>query len=244
MRVLAWFLWAASGVCLVAAAVLIMWVLVRDGLTQPEATITTGVLAICAAGVAFLGVHRTIRSNERVNERNRAADAARAQRAELLEVVRDTIAGMFQLTSSLIDLNNSRRAFVLGGPSTEWDEGTYKAAEARLTASWALLAALGQPALATELADLLGHADDCVKLGDEPTASRDERLALIEQWNAPYTEASARMLTALQQLLGDESKVVLPPASWNPPRSKYHRSPDDAEQTAEAVAPDDPAVDE
>ena len=36
-----------------------------------ESDLTTGVLAICAAVVAFLGVHRQIRSNERINEANR-----------------------------------------------------------------------------------------------------------------------------------------------------------------------------
>ncbi|MCQ4118146.1 hypothetical protein [Rhodococcus tibetensis] len=88
----------------------LVWAFALDGLTQPEATIVTGVLAICAAGVAFLGVHRQIRSNERINERNRVAENERAQCAELLEVVRDAIAGMGQLSSSLIDLNNSRHA--------------------------------------------------------------------------------------------------------------------------------------
>lgn len=243
MKAPRWFWWLGA---VVGFGLAVGWVvvLVRGGLTQPEATITTGVLAICAAGVAFLGVHRQIRSNEQINSRNRAAEAARAQRAELLEVVRDTIAGMSQLTSSLIDLNNSRRAFVLDGPPIGWDENTYKAVEARLTASWALLAALGQPALATELGDLLGHANDCVKLGDEPTASRDERLALIERWYAPYTEAWARMLTALQQLLSEESGVVLPPASWNPPGSKYHRPDEGAERAANASAPAAREVDE
>ncbi|WP_143069374.1 hypothetical protein [Rhodococcus maanshanensis] len=212
--------------CVVLGAVLIVWALALDGLTQPEATTTTGVLAICAAGVAFLGVHRQIRSNERINERNRAGEAERARRAELLEVVRDTITGMGQLSSSLIDLNSSRRAFVLDGPPTDWDENAYKAVEARLTAAWALLSALGQPALATELGDLLGHANDCVKLGDKSTATRDERLAQIERWYEPYIEAWARMLTALQQLLGEDSLVARPPASWNPQGSKYHRLAD------------------
>lgn len=210
------YLWLLSGVCVVVSGILIVSAVTLDGLTQPEATITTGVLAICAAGVAFLGVNRQVLSNERISAQNRAAEAEGKQRAELLEVVRDTITGMTELTSSLIDLNNSRRAFVLDGPPTVWADNTYKAVEARLTASWALLSALGHPALATKLGELLGHANNCVKQGDEPTASNDDRLKLIERWYEPYTEAWAQMLASLQQLLGEESNTSLQPLSWNP----------------------------
>lgn len=223
------YLWLVSCVSVVGAGVLVVWAFALDGLTQPEATITTGVLAIAAAGVAFLGVHRQISSNERISARNRAAEDERTQRAELLEVVRDTIADMSHLTSSLIDLNNSRRAFVLDGPPTAWDDHAYKAVEARLTASWALLSALGHPALATELGELLGHANDCIKQGDEPTASDDERLAMIERWYEPYTKAWARMLTSLQQLLNEKSSALLPSPPWDPRASKYYRPGNGAE---------------
>lgn len=237
-----WCLCVASGVCVVVGAVLMVSAFALDGLTQPEATIITGVLAICAAVVAFLGVHWQIRSNELINERNRVAENERAQRAELLEVVRDAIAGMGQLSSSLIDLNNSRRAFLLDGPATAWDEDAYRTVEARLSASWALLSAIGRPALASQLGNLLGHANECVKLGDDPTASPDDRLALIERWYEPYMEAWARMLFAFQQLLGEDSFAKHSPTSWNPSASRYYQPPASDAKDGKMTEADSPAA--
>lgn len=194
------------------AALTALWavVLINDGLTQPEATITTGVLAICAAGLAYLGVLRQISANERINERNRAVESGRAQRAERLEVIRDAIVGMGQLSRSLTDLENSRRSYVLDKSPDGWDEKAYKVCEAQLASSWALLLALGHTAVADQLFDVLRHADECVKLGDEPTASSEERLDLITRWFEPFNEAWAQMLLSFQQLLRSES-----PDAWN-----------------------------
>lgn len=154
MKAPRWFWWLGA---VVGFGLAVGWVivLVRGGLTQPEATITTGVLAICAAGVAFLGVHRQIRSNEQINARNRAAEAARAQRAELLEVVRDAITRMTMLTNSLIELSNARRAFVLGTEGPYWDHAQHRVIEAEVTASWSMLGALGQNSVAAQLGELL-----------------------------------------------------------------------------------------
>ncbi|WP_030171697.1 MULTISPECIES: hypothetical protein [Actinomycetes] len=214
---------------IVAGVVLVVWALALDGLTQPEATITTGVLAIYAAGVALLGVHRQIRSNERINERNRTADHEQAKRAELLEVVRDAITQMIMLTNSLIELNNARRAHVLETEGPYWDNARHRVIEAELTASWSMLAALGQNEIAGQLAVLLDHAGECLRLNLDDETSAEQRLFQIEEWLTPYTDASARTLVAFQQLLGSE---VAPSAAWNPPTSKYYMPADETHSAA------------
>ncbi|WP_280376523.1 hypothetical protein [Nocardia wallacei] len=158
-----------------------------------------------------------------MSEANRAAERERAERTELLQVVHETVRGLSLLANSLVDLHNSRRAYVLDTKPVRWDSDEYRAVTAQLTASWTMLAALGRPVLASKLAELLGHADTCVKTGDNPTDNQADRLARIEQWWEPFTTATANLLSEFQQLLGASTMAKNPPIQWNPRTSKYYR---------------------
>lgn len=182
----------------------------HDGLTQPEATITTGILAILASCLAYLGVLQQISSNKQINEQNLTIEKERAQRVELLEVVRDATVGAIRLSESLIDLDNARTNYVLNNSPSDWDKAKYTACTVQLSSTWALLLALGHSALADQLFCLLDQANKCVKSSDKPSATLDERLALAHQWFKPFNEAWARMLTDIQLLLAEESLHTRP----------------------------------
>ena len=208
MKVPAWCLWVVAGVCIVVGAVLIVWALALDGLTQPEATITTGVLAICAAGVAFLGVHRQIASNERQHEAKLAADRAQARRAELLDAVRGTLRLMTELSESMIELQNSRVMYVGTGKSGPWDVDRYRRVTAELGAWWAVFSAMGYDLVATRIAELLVVADAFAKESDDEAGSKQARMRRVLDWYESYADEWALVLTMLQRLLTVDSEAL------------------------------------
>ena len=83
------------------------------------------------------------------------------------------------------------------------------------------------PEVGTRLFEVLGHANDYVKLGDDPAVSTEERLTQVDGWWEPFMAASARLVFEFQQMLGKDALAAHPPFGWNPPASKYYRPPDE-----------------
>ena len=63
----------------------------ESGLTQPIATIVAAIIALTAAGIAYLGIRAQVKGSQRESEKTRSAETARARRSERVQLISDSL---------------------------------------------------------------------------------------------------------------------------------------------------------